>query len=115
MAVSRRKAVNRGEQRSGNRFTLLLRAAKLITASGEFLCLIRDVSDRGMKVRLFHPLAIDAPCEIELGNGGRIALDCVWQKGDQAGFRFTHGPIAVQGLIDENGRASCRERVSNCV
>lgn len=91
------------DQRQGQRFTLLLRAAKLVTGAGEFLCLIRDVSDQGLKTRLFHPLTVENPCEIVLGGGERIALECVWQRGLQAGFRFSQGPIAVEQLIEENG------------
>jgi hypothetical protein len=92
-----------GEQRQGHRYTLLLRAAKLVTRAGEFLCLVRDVSDGGLKARLFHPLELRETCEIELGSGGRIALECAWQRGGQAGFRFMQGPIEVHRLIDESG------------
>lgn len=103
MAERRGKAAKTGDQRSGQRYTLLLRAGKLVLAAGEFLCLVRDVSDRGLKVRLFHPLAIDPTCEIELGNGERLAIERVWQQGSQAGFRFAQGPIDIHTLIDESG------------
>lgn len=107
MAARRTKASKtdrpQREQRSGQRFTLLLRAGKLVTRAGEFLCLLRDVSDRGLKVRLFHELDIDAGCEIELGDGERLALECVWQRDRQAGFRFADGPRDVQRLIEEAG------------
>ncbi len=103
MAERRSKAAKTGDQRSGHRYTLLLRAGKLVLQAGEFLCLVRDVSDRGLKVRLFHPLAIDPACEIELGNGERLAIECVWQQGGQAGFRFAQGSIDIHTLIDESG------------
>ena len=91
------------DQRSGQRFTLLLRAGKLVTQAGEFLCLLRDVSDRGLKVRLFHDLDIDDGCEIELSDGERLPLECVWQRERQAGFRFADGPRDVHRLIEEAG------------
>lgn len=103
MVERRSKAAKTGDQRSGQRYTLLLRAGKLVLQAGEFLCLVRDVSDRGLKVRLFHPLAIDPACEIELGNGERLAIERVWQQGCQAGFRFAQGPIDIHTLIDESG------------
>lgn len=103
MAERRGKAAKTDDQRSGQRYTLLLRAGKLVLEAGEFLCLVRDVSDRGLKVRLFHPLAIDPTCEIELGNGERLGIECVWQQGSQAGFRFVQGPIDIHTLIDESG------------
>ncbi|MCC6926679.1 PilZ domain-containing protein [Novosphingobium sp.] len=107
MAARRRKNDSSTErppdQRTGQRYTLLLRAAKLVTGQGEYLCLVRDVSDRGLKVRLFHDLAIESQCEIELGSGERLSLECVWQRDLQAGFRFAGGPRDVQKLIDEAG------------
>lgn len=103
MAERRTKAAKTGDQRSGQRYTLLLRAGKLVLAAGEFLCLVRDVSDRGLKVRLFHPLEVDPVCEIELGNGERLTIERVWQQGCQAGFRFAQGPIDIHSLIDESG------------
>jgi len=103
MSARRSKAAKSGDQRSGQRYTLLLRAGKLMTGAGEFLCLVRDVSDRGLKVRLFHPLEIEPTCTIELSNGEQLALECVWQQGGQAGFRFAQAPIDVHRLIDESG------------
>ena len=38
------------------RFTLLIRAAKLICQQGEFICVIRDISSTGVSLRLFHAL-----------------------------------------------------------
>ena len=38
------------EQRATARFTLLIRTAKLIAASGEYLCVVRDVSSDGSYV-----------------------------------------------------------------
>lgn len=91
------------EQRQARRFTLLLRVAKLITAEGEFLCVLRDVSDRGLRAKLFHPLATPETCELELGSGVRYRLQRVWQREDHAGFRFADGPLAAQQLIEETG------------
>lgn len=103
MADQRGTAATTGDQRSGKRYTLLLRAGKLVQEAGEFLCLVRDVSDSGLKLRLFHPLEIDPQSEIEFGNGERLEIECVWQKGGQAGFRFAQAPIDIHRLIDESG------------
>lgn len=103
MAERRSKTAITGDQRSGQRYTLLLRAGKLVLSTGEFLCLVRDVSDGGLKVRLFHPLAIDPACELELGNGERLEIERVWQQGSQAGFRFAQAPIDIHTLIEESG------------
>ena len=91
------------EQRGTERFRLLLRVGKLRTSGGEFLCVLRDVSDHGIKVRVFHKVPKDALCELELGGGECFRLTRIWQKNDQAGFRFADGPVAVDRLIAEVG------------
>ena len=87
------------EQRQAQRFTLLLRVGKLRTPDGEFLCVLRDVSDRGIKVRLFHPIPKDQVGELELGGGECFRVTRIWLKCNHAGFRFADGPIAVDRLI----------------
>ena len=91
------------DQREAQRFTLLLRAGKLRTAEGEFLCVLRDVSERGLKVRLFHQISQDELCELELSGGETFRVVLIWRHGDHAGFRFADGPIAVDRLIEEAG------------
>ena len=90
-----------GEQRSAPRFTLLIRAAKLIVDdSGEFLCVVRDVSSSGIKIRLFNPLpAHDSLC-LEMSNGERYRVEMVWQEGEYAGFRFVD-EVDIARLLDE--------------
>ena len=98
-----RPAAPLDEQRGTERFRLLLRVGKLRTPNGEFLCVLRDVSDHGMKVQVFHKVPKDELCELELGGGDSFRLIRIWQKNDQAGFRFVDGPIAVDRLIAEVG------------
>lgn len=89
------------DQRAAQRYTLLLRAGKLVSDAGEYLCILRDASSTGIKARLFHELP-DAPrFELELGNGDRYAVEPVWQREGHAGFRFAEGPIDVHALMDE--------------
>lgn len=76
------------EQRVAPRYTLLIRAAKLICDAGEFLVVIRDVSESGISVRTFHHLPQAPNMVIELQNGDRHELTLVWQEQDRAGFRF---------------------------
>lgn len=91
------------DQRSGRRFTLVLRAAKLVSPEGEFLCVMRDVSEGGIKLRLFHPLPQAGPLEVEIGNGLRHAVEPVWQRGDLAGFRFAAGPVVLAEMLGMSG------------
>jgi hypothetical protein len=88
------------ELRTAPRFTLLIRSAKLVCDSGEYLCVIRDVSASGVRLRLFHPLPPHERFELELATGDRFELDRVWEAKDHAGFRFADG-INVQQFIAE--------------
>jgi hypothetical protein len=86
--------------RSTPRFTLLIRSAKLICENGEYLCVIRDVSASGVRLRIFHPLPSCQRFDLELATGDRFALERVWEAADHAGFRFADW-INVQDFIVE--------------
>lgn len=90
------------EQRSAPRFTLLIRAAKLVSAQGEFVCVIRDVSETGVSVRMFHILP---PCHsfaLHMPAGAVYEISPVWQRDNEAGFTFVQ-PVEVTRLIHESG------------
>ncbi len=76
------------ERRDEGRIALLIRSAKLVCDIGELLCVIRDVSASGVKLRLFHPLPPGDRYELELANGERFEIFKVWEEEGQAGFRF---------------------------
>jgi len=81
------------------RFTLLIRAAKLTSADAEFLCVVRDASETGVSVRLFHPLPPDVELTLEMPNGDRHLLERVWEDDDKAGFRFRQ-PVELARIIE---------------
>lgn len=91
------------DQRVAARFKLVLRVAKLRTTAGEFLCVLRDISDSGLKVRIFHPIPQNELCELELGGGEVLRVKRVWQHSGYAGFRFADPPFEVDRLIEEAG------------
>lgn len=91
------------EQRGTKRCNLLIRPAKLITATGEYLCVLRDVSPGGCKVRIFHPLACAPQMVLELGNGDRYDVEQVWERDGHAGFRFL-AAVPVEYLLNETGQ-----------
>ncbi len=89
------------EQRNEPRFTLLIRAAKLIAGDDEFLVVIRDVSREGLKVRTFHPLPDNGDFAIELASGERHQVGKIWEDGEIKGFRF-QDPVALEQLLAES-------------
>jgi hypothetical protein len=99
------------EQRAAPRFTLLIRAAKLIVdGESEFLCVIRDASASGLKIRLFNPLPPHDSLAIEMSNGDRYLVEQIWSEGEYAGFRFL-GDIDIERLLDESHGAFPKRQV----
>ncbi len=96
------------EERAAPRFTLLIRAAKLVAPQGEFIAVIRDVSESGISLRGFHRLPGGAPLALELQTGERHPLEKVWDRGFEAGFRFC-APVDIVRLIAEAGRYPKRQ------
>lgn len=89
------------EQRVAPRFTLLIRAAKLVSAQGEFVCVIRDVSETGVCVRLFHALPSCKEFALHMPAGALYEVMKVWEKGNEAGFTFADG-VEVERLVNES-------------
>lgn len=90
------------EMRGAPRFTLMLRSAKLIADDCEYLCIIRDVSETGAKLRLFHPVPPASSLLLETTSGRRHPMELVWEGHSEAGFRFVQ-PIDVDSFVSEAG------------
>lgn len=98
------------ENRMAPRFTLLLRCAKLIADGREFVCVLRDASSTGVKVRLFHPLPEAQAFALELPDGSRHAIEPVWARGGHAGFRFST-PIDVTHAFEDGAAGRPRRQL----
>lgn len=91
-------ASEKADLRGAPRVAVLIRAAKLISEQGEFLCVVRDASESGLSVRLFHPLPQMDCATLEIPNGDQQRLVTAWQEDDKAGFRFVDG-VDLERLI----------------
>ena len=87
------------DSRVSPRFTLLIRAAKLRCPAGEFMCVIRDASDSGVSVRLFHPLPEGDRLMLELQNSDMHELELVWTHEDRAGLKFV-APVDITRIVE---------------
>lgn len=87
------------DRRVASRFTLLIRTAKLVAADREFLCVIRDASHDGIKLRVYNAIPQDVPLVLELANGDRFAVTRLWEGDGFAGFRFDE-PVVLGRLLD---------------
>lgn len=90
------------DQRSAPRFTLLIRAARLVAKSGEYVCVIRDVSETGLSVRMFHAMPAGDELELHMPGGRRYSIRNVWTRENEAGFEFLER-VEVAELITEAG------------
>ncbi len=88
--------------RATPRFALLLRSAKLIGTDVEHLCIVRDVSQSGCKLRLFTPIGEDDQLALEVSTGERLPVELIWERDGEAGFRFRE-PIDVTHFVAESG------------
>lgn len=95
------------EQRTTARYTPLIRTAKITGTSGEFLCVVSDISSSGVSVRLFHALPRDKALKLEMSNGDSLALERVWEKEGRAGFRFA-GDVDLSKILEGKGKWSKR-------
>lgn len=103
--VDRLSATSTGKPsdlRASPRFALLLRVARLVGTRGDYLCIVRDVSETGVKLKLFHTLPGERRLLLEVASGERMAMEMVWEHNGEAGFRFDR-PIDVLQFIAEAG------------
>lgn len=88
--------------RSAPRITLMLRNAKLCIDGKEVLCIVRDVSVTGVRIRAFHSIPAGRACSIELWEGQRFPIEQAWNNGQEAGYAFSEA-MDLEALIYENG------------
>ena len=91
------------EQRTATRFTPLIRTAKIRCATGEFLCVVSDISNTGVSLRLFHPLPADTALELEMPNGESLPIERAWERDGRAGFRFAEN-VDLHRLLQGHGK-----------
>jgi PilZ domain len=89
------------DQRAAPRSSLMLRTAKVVCQSGEYLCLVRDVSATGAGLRFFHAVPPEPRIFLELANGQIHPIERVWAREAEAGYRFA-SPIDVPEFITEH-------------
>lgn len=90
------------EQRQSHRASLMLRRAKLVCQSGEYLTLIRDVSEKGIGLGFLHDVPPEKRTLLQLANGMTYPVERVWAQSRQAGYRFGC-TIALDEFLNENG------------
>ena len=90
------------DARGSARVALLIRPAKLISGRFEYPCVMRDVSESGVSVRLFHPFGEHGSWQIEMLGGERHKIEQIWLDGLTAGFRFAD-PVDLDQILANAG------------
>lgn len=89
-----------GDLCASGRFTSVMRVAKLVGSTGEFVCVVCEISRTELKLRLLHPLPGEARFALELPNGDCYFIEKVWERDREAGFRFST-PVEIRAFIHE--------------
>ena len=88
------------DPRQDQRHTLMLRTAKVVCQSGEYVCLVRDVSQGGVGLRFFHNVPEERRIFLELANGALYPIERSWTDHGEAGYRFA-APVMLEDFLSE--------------
>lgn len=86
--AGRTGADHRVVARKSARKSAMLRIAKAICQTGEYVCLIRDLSEIGIGLSYLHEAPSESRIILQLTNGLTYPLERVWAGKRQAGYRF---------------------------
>lgn len=86
------------ERRSEERHTSLLRVGKLVTASDQRLCMIRNISSAGAMLKLYQEIEVGASVEVEVTPDCPVAATVIWVQDDLAGVAFAERIDVVAAL-----------------
>lgn len=94
------------DQRAEPRSTPVMRTAKLVCQSGEYVCIVRDVSSGGVGLRFFHASPPEERMILHLPTGMTFPVECVWRAKERAGFRFPDR-IDLDAFLHQPPAAAC--------
>ena len=85
----------------------MLRSAKVVCQSGEYICLVRDVSDEGVLLSFLHDVPSEPRIILALGNGRTYPIQRIWSGKEQAGYRFA-GAVTLAEFLHESAPFNLR-------
>lgn len=89
------------DQRAAPRFIALIRSAKLMSDGHEFVCVVRDVSTAGVRLRCFHAIPRGRSMHLELQNGDSFAIERIREEDHEVSFRFIDDGVSIERLLQE--------------
>lgn len=99
-------APSTGERREDKRHLTLFRVGALTIAGRRELCLIKNISAGGMRIRPYCPLSEGAAVIVELKTGMSVPGQVSWIEGESAGISFDRpvDVLEVLSVADEGQR-----------
>lgn len=85
----------------------MLRTAKVVCQSGEYVCLVRNVSPGGVGLSFFHDVPAEPRIFLELSNGALYPIERAWAEERTSGYRFA-APVDLDAFIGEASMFSHR-------
>ncbi|MEM7779589.1 MAG: PilZ domain-containing protein [Pseudomonadota bacterium] len=95
------------ETHYAQRAAMVLRRAKMVCQSGEYLCLIRDVSEKGIGLGFLHDVPPEPRTLLQLANDLTFPIERMWTGQRQAGYRFASS-ISLDDFLTDNSPRKVR-------
>ncbi|QLC25440.1 PilZ domain-containing protein [Parasphingopyxis algicola] len=96
------------DRRAGQRYMSVLQAGKIMTDTLQELCLIRNISSRGVMAEIFAPLETGTPVQIEFKAGAIVRGTVRWVEEGRAGIEFDENIDVHEVLAPHTGRMAPR-------
>lgn len=97
------------DRRQSRRGTLVLRVGLLEGAEYKMFCLVRNISARGVQVRVHGNLPLGMPLALRVGDDDPIPAQVVWAQSGLAGLSF-YKALAPETLMRVAGRTDPERR-----
>lgn len=92
------------DRRAGeSRLVTILRVGKLIKGAAQELCLIRNISDGGLKAHVYSPHIVGDHITVEFGSDSRVSGTVRWVRDDNIGMEFDECVEIAELLKPEPG------------
>jgi len=86
------------ERRRSARHTTLFQVAKLCTGRSEELCILRDISDTGLRAEVYCRVEPGEKVVLEMRTGHRVSGHVIWSRDPSIGVHFD-APISVPEVL----------------
>lgn len=91
------------EEQLSARKSMMLRTAKVVCQTGEYVCLIRDISEGAISLSFLHEAPREDRIILQLTNGHTYPILRIWSVKRQAGYNFSSDVALAHFFRIESG------------